>query len=234
MRSQRTTLLLAALALAALVAPARAGINLSWSNCATTAASADKSYACNDSLGETVITLEGSFRAPVSISDFSGCSSTITVAFATAIPDFWKTLYGECNYPAFLLVNPTASAPCASPNLFDPSYSVGGYSIGYPDPHHLRIRIDWATGAPTPPSMVAGNLYPAFKFDLDTATATANSCPGCAQMATFTLEWIEVFGFAHGEDYLITSPDTRNTVTWQGAVVPTKNRSWGAIKALYR
>lgn len=218
------------------------GMNLSWANCATTAASGAKSYACDGALG-SVISFQGTFRPATAINDFAGCSSVLDIGFAGPTGDYWKTNSGECNAGAFTIGNPSATAPCVTTNIFDPNFSGGGFAITYPQANRVRMRIDWATGAPVPPSVAAGSLYPAFKITMDPDAGVNAGCAGCGDPGCLVLNSVEVFGFAAGEDYLITAQDVRQYVTWQGgaiggagcpAATPTSSKTWGSVKALYR
>lgn len=219
------------------------GINLSWANCVTsTATSAAKTYACDGALG-TVISFQGTFRSAQAIPDFAGVSSVVDVGFGAAVPDYWKTLSGECNAGAMTIGNPSATAPCFTTNIFDPNFSGGGFALDYIGSNRFRLRIDWATGAPTPPAIVAGNLYPAFKITFDPDAGVNAGCTGCDQPACLVLNSVEEFGFVQSEDYIITAQDVRQYVTWQGgaiggtgcpAATPTQSKTWGSVKALYR
>ncbi len=219
------------------------GVNLSWSNCATTAASGDKTYACDGALGNTV-SIQGSFRAGTSIPDFAGVASVMDIGWAGAVPDYWKVDGGQCNANAMVVANPTATAPCVTTNIFDATYSGGGFALSAPPSgNRLRFRIDWATGAPVLPSVTAGNLYPAFKLTFDPDQGVNNACAGCTTPACMVFQSCEVFGLAQGEDYFFEAADVRQSVTWQGgaiggggcpADVPTQNRTWGQIKSMYR
>jgi hypothetical protein len=235
-----TAALVAISATAALAASP--GVNLSWANCATTAASGDKTNGCDGASG-VVAAFQGTFRSATGIPDFAGCSSVVDLGFAGPVPDYWKTGSGECNSGALTIGNPTAAAPCATPNIFDVNFSGGGFAIDHPGPSKVRFRIDWATGAPTAPIVNAGALYPAFKLSLDPDAGVNTGCTGCEQPTCLVVNSIEVFGFATGEDYTITNADSRQYVTWQGgaiggagcpAATPSQNKTWGSVKALYR
>lgn len=220
------------------------GVNLSWANCATTPVSASRAYACDGALGY-VLAIQGSFRASHSIPDFVGCSSVLDIGFSSATPDYWKTNAGECNAGALTISNPTSSSPCAPTSPFDPSYSGGGFAVTYPQPNHVRIRIDWATGAPVAPSLSAGQLYPAFKLTLDPDAGVNARCGDCGAAGCLVLVSVEAFGFADGEDERIAAADVRSYVTWRtdaitatgsgcAASSTSQNRTWGALKSLYR
>lgn len=238
-------LALACLALIAMAGAAQAaapGVNLSWANCATTAASGDKAYACDGALG-SVISFQGTFRVATAIADFAGVSSIVDFGFQNALADYWKTDSGACNAGAFTIGNPSATAPCVTTNIFDPAFSGGGFAVSYPSANRMRLRIDWATGAPTPPSVAAGSLYPAFKITIDPDAGVNAGCAGCTDPGCIVFNSAEVFGFATGEDYFTEAVDVRQFVTWQGgavggagcpAIVPTQNKTWGSIKAMYR
>jgi hypothetical protein len=209
------------------------GINLSWNKCDTSPASTNIDYSCHGDLGN-LVSLQGSFRSPVGFNDFAGMSAVVDFIFAVPVPNYWMTESGTCNYGAMTISNPSATAPCVTPNIFDPAFSGGGFAVNYPMPNRMRIRIDWATGAPTPPVMAAGSLYPAFKLSFDPDQGVLNGCSGCELPATLGLLSVEVFGFQTGEDYFISVVDAP-TITWQSAVpTPARNQTWGAVKALYR
>ena len=218
------------------------GVNLSWANCATTAVSGGKTYACDGALGATV-SLQGTFRSAIGINDFAGMSAVVDFGFAGPVPSYWVTDSGTCNAGAMTIGNPSATAPCVTTNIFDPAFSGGGFAVNYPTPNRMRFRIDWATGAPVAPIVAANNLYPAFKLTFDPDAGVNNACAGCDQPGCIVVNSIEIFGFISTEDYTITGADSRQYVTWQGGAIggngcpaetPSQNKTWGSVKALYR
>src|SRR5690349_8499581 len=128
MKKLLTVLSLAALVCSASSAFANNGaMNLSWNHCDYTAASVNKSYACDGAAG-TLFTLTGSFVMPFAVADFAGVSAAVDIETAVPTPDYWRTQAGECNFGALTVSNPTPTPPCA-PNLFDASFSGGGFSV---------------------------------------------------------------------------------------------------------
>jgi hypothetical protein len=217
------------------------GIDLSWSGCDTSPSSTDRVYAC-DGLSGTTFSLQGSFRLDHDLPDFAGAASVVDCAWDGAIPDYWKTGSGQCNSGAILPVRPLNTG-CSGSNLFDPCCSYSSNGANELALNRLRFRIETATGPPTLPSVVTGALYGAFRMQLDPDQGVMVGCAGCAAPACFVLKDIEVFGFGAGEDYLITVPDQRLYVTWQGGALaaggcpgatPARNTTWGTVKALYR
>ena len=211
-------------------------MDLSWNKCDVSSASTDKSYVCDGNAGVSYV-MTGSFVQPFGVPDFAGVSAVVDIAFGTSVPDYWK--FDSCNLNGMNAVNPTPAAPCG-PQLFASSYAGGGFSVSYPTSSRERLRIDWATGAPTPPSTTSGTRYAGFALSLDPDAGVSTSCAGCSTPACIVCNTIEVFGFGATEDYLIDTPDARNFVTWQGGggncpgATPSQNKTWGSVKALYR
>jgi hypothetical protein len=240
MKKLLTVISLASLVCTASSAFANNGaMDLSWNHCDWSAASMNKSYACDASAG-TIYTMTGAFIMPFDVADFAGVSAAVDIETATPTPDYWKTDASSCNAGALTVSNPLPGPPCG-PNLFDVSFSGGGFSVAYATPTRVRVRIDWATGAPVAPSTVAGTHYVGFALNLDPDQGVINGCQGCQIPACIVLNGMDVYGFAPGEDFFITSVDVNNTVTWQSAggnncagATPSQNKTWGSVKALYR
>jgi hypothetical protein len=236
---------IALLAASAAAAVADPNANVSWNNCDISGAFRDKFYACDGALGST-LGIQGTFISSVNIPDFAGASSIIYIAFAgPGVPDYWRVdgPHG-CDYGALSLINPTATAPCVTPNIFQVGQTGGGYAVEFPTSYFMVLRIDWATGASPPPSVSAGGLYPAFKLSFDPDQGALNGCAGCSVPVCLILQGIQVFGFQTNEVYTLGwFSNTPNYLTWQGGAIggagcpgatPTSNRTWGAVKTLYR
>jgi hypothetical protein len=218
------------------------GINLSWDDCSTSPASANQTYACDGKLG-SVVSLQGTFRNAYDVGSFYGLESTLMFVWPGSVPDFWRIGPGGCDLNAFGLAHTSATPPCATPSIFD-STLYGGYTVDYPTPNRLLLRIDTLTDPyPNWPSAMAGALYPAFKVSFDVDAGIAHGCLGCDVPSCIVLQSVEVFGINPNQDYLILDPDVRNWCTWQGGAIggagcpgatPTSNRTWGAVKTLYR
>jgi hypothetical protein len=217
------------------------GFNLSWIGCDTSPSSVDRSYACDGLLG-TTFALQASFRLDHDLPDFVESRSILEVAWDIATPDYWKIMSGQCNSGAIVPLRPSSSG-CSLTNLYDPCCSFFSFTVTQVTPSRERFQVETATGAPTPAVVTAGDLYGAFRLQLDPDQGVASGCSGCAAPACFVLKDVEVFGFGAGEDYLITVPDQRFYVTWQGGALatggcpgatPARSATWGAVKTLYR
>jgi hypothetical protein len=243
--SMKTAPTLIVALMAAMATAARAGtpgVNLSWDDCSTSPASANQDYACDGKLGSRV-SLQGTFRNAYDVGNLYGLESTLMIVWPESVPDFWAVGPGGCDLNAFGLAHTSATPPCGTPSIFD-STLYGGYSVDYPTPNRLLLRIDTSPNPyPNWPSLTAAELYPAFKVSFDVDAGIAHACLGCDVPACIVLQSVEVFGLYPTQDYLIVDPDTRNWCTWQGGAVagagcpgstPVQNRTWGAVKALYR
>jgi hypothetical protein len=241
MRPRASILVLIALVTFATIVRAGApGINLSWNACATDVASSQRCYTCDGHAGITFV-FQGSFRPAHSIPDFAGCISTVNVTFMDAggdplpIPDFWRS--GDCAVSDYHASDPDTVGGCEG-FLFGSTNT--GFAVSDMPPATVQLRIDWAGNPPAPVPLVAGSLYPGFAFTMDADGAVNTGCQGCASAALIQVTKIEVYGFSLGEDEPISAQDQRNWVRWQGtssnpcSMTPTRNATWGAIKAMYR
>jgi hypothetical protein len=216
------------------------GINLSWNSCATDMASSQRCYACDGHAGAPFV-FQGSFRPDVPLVNFTSCTATLDITFMDAsgtaeqMPDFWNMNTGGCAVSRFYAVDPDTIGGCAESSIYI-GPTQGSYVVSYAT-GRLRMYVNWI-GDVVPPPLVAGRLYPAFAMTMDGDGGVTAGCAGCATAALIVLKEIDVNGISEVE--YITATDQRNWVRWQGtssapcSVVPTRNATWGAIKAMYR
>ena len=221
-----------------------AGLSLTWTACATHAgARADVAFDCATPGGGH--DLFGVFTTPIA-------GSLVTLDFsidlqvgAASLPSFWNWAVPPCDEGVFLTVTPPAAAVCsvASP-----------WFVGEPSEASLTFRR--VTGASNrgrlvghrwsaDPQTIGENAsYFAFQLTFLTALATESggSCAGCASPAAIV--WNSaVMSVSHGthiEIVSLTGPGvagncaTANGGTSLCAATPARNRTWGALKSLYR
>jgi len=217
------------------------GVNLGWSTCATTAATASRAFACDGN--GSGFTLVGSFRTDYDVPDFVGVSAYVSVTSAAGtLPDWFAFGTGGCREGALSLMETGPIAGCLNPYL--PAEQGGGLVVQPgASPAQLRIWIDWARDLPAPIS--AATRYLAFVLSMGTASAIddgAGMCDGCQARACFTLDSVEIYSLSQGLVRILQTPDERNWAAWQGGIgscpggvaTPARRASWGALKALYR
>ena len=117
------------------------------------------------------------------------------------------------------------------------------YTPGFGGPNRARVRTACAVNGTT---LVNGvDEYYIQRILITNARSTGvGACSGCQDGACIVLNSTLLTQPAGVGDYLLTNPLNRNWVQWQGgagdvpggcpAATPTQNRTWGAVKSLYR
>lgn len=235
----------AALLTPTLVAAAVPGVNLGWNNCATTSASENRVFACDDN--NLTFNLVGSFKLATDMPDFVGVSAVVDFRLNDAgTPAWWGVGTGGCREGALGLGSVGAVGGCVNP--YSGANAAGGFVIdpypqGAPVPNWFRVRGDWVRDSPGP---VTNNvLSTAFIIQINTSSSFDEGfgvCAGCATSACIVLNSLEVFGL-NSPVVFTEAADVRQWATYQGGAVgvdvcptgtPSKNRTWGQIKSLYR
>ncbi len=240
--SQR--LLLLALCLALLPAPARAypGINLSWSDCGASGGF-QRNFACDTNVG--VHTLVASFVPPSGLDQLVGMAGVIDLcSMDLVLPGWWQAGSAVSCRPNAVAADfnfTTSSQSCAD---YWQGRAVGGVSYTYGQSwgfNGARIRA----AAAIPSSAIAPTddqtEYYAFKITIrNDATVGAGACDRCASHVCIILNSLELYQPLGVGNHFLTQPIMSNYVQWQGEVlgcpfvVPVARRSWGQIKSLYR
>lgn len=238
----KKTLLMAGalLALTAGVASAAAGINLSWNDCGSFGG-VQRNFACGNNSGAN--TMYASAIAPVPMDAFNGHAGVLDLQTnQAALSNWW--LIGTCRLAS------TMSADynfLSSSNCLDPwaGVAAGGisYTAGFGGLNRARIRTVCAISPSTAIDDVSE--YYIAKVTFTNAKSFGNgSCGGCSDGACIVLNSIQLTQPLGAGDYTISSPILRNWVQWQGgatgitggcpAATPTRNKTWGSVKSLYR
>ncbi len=240
--THRTGLLLATalIGLTANASHAATGINLSWDDCGPAGVSA-KSFACDTNAGTHV--LVGSFEdsfTPTGVDSLTGIEAVLYIDVSgDSVPDWWHFKQpGTCRETSLsLLMNFPAMTACADYWASRTVFSGFGYIATWGLPTRARLAL----GAAVPYTQAGGIPldveHYAFRLVINNAqTVGPGACYGCFRGATITLDHIKLTTTAHSTvgDLTLTAPLSQKTVTWQGGFVPVLNRSWGAIKRLYR
>ena len=235
-------LLLMFVALVALAAPAAAqsGLNLKWDDCGGVV---NKAFACNSNTGTNRIT--GSYFAPAGVNGMSG--NEIVVDFASAqpvLPAWWNVRgTGQCRNGA-LTANVGTPGACAQDFWAgNGAGGIGAYNVGFAgSPNRSRLVMAFAVAAdfigPVAPDVET------YGFTLqisNTKTVGTGACADCQDPVCITVNSINLTQGVGVGDFLVGNPfsGTSNQITWNSTGpdcvhVPTINRTWGAVKELYR
>jgi hypothetical protein len=222
---------------------AQSGINLSWDDCASASGGLDKTFACASNAGS--FKLAASVIIPTAMSTFAAATSVVDIhTDAVSTPPWWLTDTGQCRANAISM-------------SFDPSNNPGGCSDLWGGSPNLQvtaiqqnlhgansIRVNGLAAIPQGSEIAV----PADNAELwvcrvqISATGTVGACnTGCAGGACIVLNEVKMQQPGGIPDIIVTNAATRQFVTWQGGGAtncpintPTINRTWGAVKGLYR
>jgi len=243
----KKTLLLAAAMLSLVAGSAMAaGLDLSWDDClATTAGGLNKTSLCTSNSGSSncygTYVLANNTPSNVVANDMVMDINTN----GSTLPCWWNFTAA----PRTTGISVAFITPCAS-NATDYWGSVTGGPFGgfaaqlYPSvPQRVRIVMTVAIdgNAPEAAPVPGGQETYSYTFTLKN-TNSVGTCTGCLTSACLVLNRINV-DLSANPPIELTSQDARNFVFWQGGAinapgcplaVPTTNKTWGSVKALYR
>jgi len=242
----------ALLALTADIARAQSpGFNLSWNDCAASLAGGLSATSACTSNTETTKNLYGSYALPPGGAQaIAGNDIVMDIDVAgSALPCWWNfTVSPRSAGYAMTFNTPCADAPGVG--ILDYWSSIPGGPSGSASamlvsgrPTRIRITatvaVDPAQARPVTDGIEIYSFTFQLKFD-----AAVGTCTGCLTPACFMLRLIRVTQSGY-PDIELTYPSSRDFVVWQSAAVsapgcppvddtPVLNKTWGAVKALYR
>ena len=227
-----------------------AGLSLNWDRCAADGRVTRKTSACISNLGNAG-TMVASFNVPNDVLGATAIVVNMDLASAgTALPAWWTP---SCRPVVFM--NPTISGAASGCLDWSSGLAVGAlgsFSVGAVyGPSSARLLASFAIappGADVRALPADGTEYFAFNTVLSNAQTTgAGACAGCTTPGCLVFNSLQlIVGSATGA--IITAPQTpgSNFITWQGgtgvsstlgggcpAATPTRNATWGSVKALY-
>jgi len=253
--------LLVAIASGAHAASPSGELNLAWTSCAADGGVSNLAFACDVNSGAETLVL--SFIAPTAPAIDSMVTAEAYVDLisqSSPLPSWWYFNAGTCRAGA-LSANVTAPgglSACADAYggraalWFVSAYTAGGVS-GNPIAGNLPnvnpgnvaqvacIDLAAAVAADSPQRLSGGQEYFVFNVRLSNL-ATVGGCAGCGDPVCLSFSHLHLGQAGSVGDWWITTPgpsQTGQNVTWQSSgancnAVPVRNRSWGALKALYR
>jgi len=253
----------ALLVLSASIAAAQ-GINLAWRNCiaittGTTAQLANVNYLCdgtglpNSNQGRGVL----SFTSPANLVQFVGMQAVLDFQTASpSLPDYWRMGVGDCRDGSFSF--PVSLSGVGNTTTCRNPWAGGGlgggyqYNSGLGGPGRAHVQLAFARDTDVP--LTQGQMYIAGMFTIDTikdfddGTIGTGQCDGCSVPACLVVNEIQLLQVGgqtppQQDIYVLNTAGTRQFVTWQGGAVggsgcpaatPTRNKTWGSVKASYR
>lgn len=240
-------------------ATAQAGsLNLRWNGCFGDGGVSNRNFACDTNSGAEI--LIASFVMPTNLSRVSGNEIVVDVGFpGTSLPAWWDFKNAGTCRTTSLSMNFTQPASAAACVDWASGQSVGGLAAytytGYPYANFARIKAASAVPLEGLADLFAGQEYYSFSLLINhQKTVGTGSCPGCLLGACIYFRQLKLTTPTPQND-LNLYPGYFGTwwdalVTWQGgagvvqlsngnivgcpAATPTKSRTWGEVKTLYR
>lgn len=239
-------------ALASADGPDVGGVNLRWDSCHGDGGAQNRNFACDTNSGVDV--LVGSIATTSNITNVSGLTFAVELASASAgLPAWWgfKNV-GTCRQISLTM---SVALPPGAANCLDwtnglSSSGIGVYQVGIHGANTARIVAVSAVPNGSATTFVAGQEYLAFRYQINHAkTVGTGSCAGCS--TPVCLRFLNAVLARYPDEDLWTYGPTNQTdsdyATWQGggvpvtpggsgcpAATPTRKRTWGAVKSLYR
>ena len=223
------------------------GVNLSWDDCVADAAGGlNKTSTCNSNT-EGQKNLYGSYVLNEDV-NFGIAGNDIVldvIVNSGSLPCWWNFTtaprtagYGmNFQFPcgdAYDYWGAVAGGPTGGPAAFlMPTNAVPRVRI------KAVVAVDGNNALPTP--QATGEIY-SYAFQLKHG-ATVGACTGCLTAACFVGNLIRVTCTGDQAYQELTTASSRNFAFWQGGAVappgcplavPTQNKTWGSVKALYR
>jgi hypothetical protein len=248
---------------AATVASAGPGVNIRWDHCYGDSGVANKSFACDTNLGTERLVLSYELPEDLASVSGTEIIVYFRSA-APAFPDWWQFKNtGSCRQTAlsFSMTPPTGSANCLDWSQGAASGGIGAYNSPTFLP---AGEVELSAAVAVPPSalqdLVAGTEYFAAMLQISHAkTIGAGACGGCDAPMCIVLGAIKVTTPVLANDIVLldgANGPASQIASWQSATTlnlvnschmacvasfdcvptstPTRNSTWGAVKALYR
>lgn len=242
-------------------APQNYELRLSWDRCAGDGRIVDRTFACDTNTG--IETFVGSvvFRDGVGRDSVLGFAAYVDISpAASLVPSWWTTRSAECR-PYALLPDWSglAGASQCLPWFGDGTpLGVSGILSSY---DRLVLQIAWLLPSGQQADLLPAREYSLFRVRLSHAKSTGTgACSGCTVPTCIGFGRLDLDYVPPGPREVIAGVGL-NTLTWQGgyvadyptqawpqppqysyvnvlscttAPVPTRGRTWGLIKTLYR
>ena len=224
-----------------------AGINLGWNDCPGGATySVLETFACDTNAG--VHTLVGSFISPVDVEAMTANEIVIDVQTSgSTLAPWWTFGTGQCRAMQSLSPNYDFLAGPFTCHDYWQGGALGGLSWNTLSGFTNACRIKGVHALPTGDPRIGSipnflEIY-SFKININNArTAGPGACSGCSDGACVAFIELRINQPLPLPTIYIQYPAVSNFVIWQGwnpAVktcpgTPTRQKTWGSIKAIYR
>lgn len=240
---RRTFLLLAALVVAPAIARAQGGVNFYWNDCGMGVPAAAQYFACTTNTGPAYSAF-GTVIVPIEVPHFVGLTGSISLcAMGGMAPAWWALQPGGCRENALSVsFDPASNSSQCFDDVWGGQLPVQAVTAEFTPPaaSSFRLRMSAALPAGSETALAAdGSEFYMFRLVVRRDASTGDgSCAGCLQPVVLFLDACRLQQ-ADGSFVTISGPAASNWLSWNAGdpttcYVPSSNRTWGAIKSLYR
>lgn len=231
------------LAFGASSAFAAGGLFLHFGGCTLDGGTSSSSFACDVNTGADVLMV--SVIAPGDMPQFLGTTALVDVFVdAPTLPDWWLTAAGQCRQNAVSVSYDPVFLATNCPDVWQgtPNLSVFQAQQYLHGPNMVRLNSGAAVQAGQEVSVVADGVTELNVCRISishTKSTGAGACAGCSIGACIVLQECYMQQPTGMPLYRLTTPIS-NVVSYNNGslncagATPTKNRTWGAVKGLYR
>ena len=226
-------------------AQANGEISLAWNDCGAAGAAA-RTFACNTNAGSEALYV--SFRPPAGVTDAYQFEADVVVGNIdlSVLPDWWSLLPTTgCRRTALSASGDFSTAPggCIDPwNGLAFTSTVVSTIVIIPDGLLRRERIRMVVAVANADAMpldAATEYYGARIVFSHARTVGSPACNGCGQPMCLALGPASLVTTPAHPNRIVLVQTDRHAVVWNGStgcdrLAPARNRTWGALKSLYR
>ncbi len=238
------TMVCGALLLGAGAVRAQSGIGINWDGCVADGRVGEKRFACDVNTGAPFVFYVSVFPT-VSLPHLAGARVLVAVGnyYRSTLPPWWLTGTGQCRANAIgMSFDPTAIATTGCADLWagTPMFSVLSTSLSADG---KVLRVDGAAGISTVQdiSLVGDGIERIVcRVTIQRAKSTgADACEGCLECQMIVPYEVKLMQSSGQGDYTLTqvADESPFELGWNGYCPPpdpVQNRTWGAIKGMYR
>ncbi len=231
----------ALLAILAAAAHAQAGINLLWNDCAAGGGVSEMAFACDSSFGEPFLAVISVVLSD-DVQQCIGVTAAVQACFGSpTLPPWWQTRFGQCRFDAITISLDSQPDASSCPDFWQGAPVTQVSSVGQESVDGTLLQLNAGAAMDTTLSLVAdGRELTLGRVVVRRSRTTGPSaCAGCSDPAWMSLRAVGLHTLQGLGDRWLTAASTNNVVAWNASwtytcTVPTANRTWGAVKSLFR
>lgn len=235
------TLAATLLVLGASAAMAQNALYLNWDDCSGGTPNHDKTFACNTNTG-AAFTLIASVQTGSTMAHFAAATTVIDIHVNdTALPAWWLTYAGQCRANSISMSYDPANNTSSCADVWGGGLNVGVFAVQDSLHGDNSVRVNGVGAIPAGSEIAVPTNTELWLCRVTINRASTLACAGCTTPACIVLNQSELLSPDEPKIVITEGAATTGWAMWQGAGTlncpggtPTKNRTWGAVKNLYR